>query len=358
MPDIHERQEKAAPCPHVPPARVLCFPTDRFLAVVQQEHISLSRHKLPVSLPTSAHRILDAPEMNTAQKKIMDGRGKHPLAVILGTAVYLWTSGDDGSSTDIKKLELNYSVIPTCLEWSPVGLLVGSKTGDVLQFDPESATSVKHFKLKACKGPIRHVTRRGWACANVVYHLDDDLYYDGTLYKHEFIVKYLDATSEGKLVSTDGRKVVLHHRLNRQQWKYLTWECKGALSLDCHPTKERFLIAGRSGCHVVCYNEMHALDQSPCQGALWSPSGKEFITWSTERGNTSKLRLWGLKVQQCYCTMLAMVDTGYSILSATRTMTDARTVVMACNNECLVFWKVFSHECEQIPCHSPYLTIR
>lgn len=116
-------------------------------AVASSPSSPLARRRAPRRLPSSAERVLDAPDLvDDYYLNLVDWSGQNVVAVALGPSVYLWNSGS-GAITQLVSLGEDEGLV-TSVSFSAGGgdlVAVGTQAGEVQLWDVGAARRVRRI---------------------------------------------------------------------------------------------------------------------------------------------------------------------------------------------------------------------
>ncbi|KNC80500.1 hypothetical protein SARC_07142 [Sphaeroforma arctica JP610] len=306
-------------------------------------------------IPTTADRILDAPELrDDYYLNLLSWHDtQNTLAVALGPTVYLWNA----DTSDITKLldlpDVNNYV--SSVQWMPQGnvLAVGNDDGEVMLWDAENVKRLRtmkgHSSLVGSLSWNKHMLSSG-SRSGVIHNSDVRVqnHIQSQMHGHAQEVCGLAWSPDGTQLASGGNDNILNIwdiNASTETPQYQLTDHQAAVkALAWCPWQSKLLASGGGTAdrHIRFWNsasgvQTNSIDtKSQVCSLLWSKTHRELV--SSHGFSQNQLCIW----KYPSLAKVAELSGHTSRVLHTAMSPDGQTVVSAAGDETLRFWKCFA----------------
>lgn len=314
-------------------------------------------------IPTSAEKILDAPDLeNDFYLNLLDWSSTDLLAVGLGSRVYLWNSAQ-GTIDELFDSN-NEEVRVTSLKWMMDGshLAIGTSESDVQLWNVDRKKQVRtmrgHMSRVSSLAWNEHILSSGSRDSSIFHHdVRVAEHHVGTLKGHTQEVCGLTWSPDGSQLasgSNDNKCLIWDKGASEARFSFED-SCAAIKALAWCPFQRNVLATGGGTAdrHIRFYNTLtgsivNSVDtKSQVCSLVWSPHERELL--SSHGYSQNQLCVWK------FPSMAKIAElTGHTQrVLHTAVSADGTTVCSAAADETLRFWKVWDGAAKKKQIASP-----
>eukprot|EP01134_Creolimax_fragrantissima_P007897 CFRG7897T1 len=349
-----------------PEAKVLAFknkapaPPEGYInnlkVLYSQNKVTIKPKKTTRVIPSTADRILDAPELrDDYYLNLLSWHDtQNTLAVALGPTVYLWNA-DTSDITKLMDLPDPNSYVSS-VQWMPQGnvIAVGNDDGEVMLWDAENVKRLRtmkgHSSLVGSLSWNKHVLSSG-SRSGLIHNSDVRVqnHIQSQLHGHAQEVCGLSWSPDGSQLASGGNDNLLNiwdAAASTQPQFTLTEHQAAVKALAWCPWQPKLLASGGGTAdrHIRFWNsatgvQTNSIDtKSQVCSLLWSKTHKELV--SSHGFSQNQLCIWK------YPSLVKVAElTGHTSRVLHMAMApDGQTIVSAAGDETLRFWKCFASD--------------